>query len=72
MIKELEELNVELVKADSTQPRPDIDRDLARFDRSNLPVNIVVPADPSQPLIMLPEVIGADEALKALRIAAGG
>ncbi|MDF1815798.1 MAG: hypothetical protein P1V20_26605 [Verrucomicrobiales bacterium] len=68
----IKELDVDLIKADATSPRPDIDQDLARFSRANLPTNIVVPADPNQPLIMMPEVIGPKEALKALKIAAGG
>ncbi|MDF1753535.1 MAG: hypothetical protein P1U89_12225 [Verrucomicrobiales bacterium] len=61
-----------MIKADATSPRPDIDLDLSRFDRANLPINIVVPKDPKQPLIMMPEVIGPKEALKALELAAGG
>ena len=68
----LQEHDVELIQADATSPRPDIDLDLSRFNRDNLPVNIIVPEDPSQPLIMMPEVIGPKDALKALRIASGG
>lgn len=62
---------MELVQADKTAPRPDIDLDLKRFGRANLPVNIVVPADPNQPLIMMPEIISPQDALKALDLAAG-
>lgn len=72
MIAKLEELNVELIQADKTKPSAEIDRDLSRFDRANIPVNIIVPADPNQPLIMMPEVISPKDALKALSMAAGG
>jgi len=61
-----------LIKADDTAANPEIKIDLARFNRANLPVNIVVPADPAQPLIMLPEIIGPDEALQALEEAVRG
>ncbi len=71
VLRKLEELNVELIKADKTNANPEIDADLKRFGRSNIPVNIVVPADPDAPLIMLPEVIGPDDAIRALEQAAG-
>jgi len=71
VIAKLEELNVELIKADSTIVDDRIDIDLARFDRANLPVNIIVPEDPNQPLIMMPEVIGPKEALQAIEEALG-
>lgn len=60
-----------LIKADATNPSEEIDIDKFRFDRANLPVNIVVPADPNQPLIMMPEVISPGDAIKALELAAG-
>lgn len=63
---------MELIQADKTDVNPAIDLDLSRFDRANLPVNIVVPSDPNQPLIMMPEVISPKDALKALKLAAGG
>ncbi|MFT6179371.1 MAG: thiol:disulfide interchange protein [Akkermansiaceae bacterium] len=59
------------MQADDTIPDPRIKADLARFNRSNLPVNIVVPSDPDQPLIMLPEFISPAEALQALEEAQG-
>jgi len=60
-----------LIKADSTSPNPAVDLDLTRFGRENIPVNIIVPADPNQPLIMMPELIGPSDAIKALKLAAG-
>jgi thiol:disulfide interchange protein len=72
VIAMLDKLDVELIQADKTKPRPQIDLDLARFDRKNIPVNIIVPADPNQPLIMMPELIGPKEALQALKLAAEG
>ncbi|MDA7597638.1 hypothetical protein N8813_01795 [bacterium] len=68
----MKELNVVLIKADATKPSEAIDYDLFRFNRSNLPVNVIVPADPDQPLIMMPELISPKQALKALEIAAEG
>lgn len=58
---------MELIKADDTAGRPEIKTDLARFNRANLPVNIIVPEDPAQPLIMMPEVISPADALEALK-----
>ena len=63
---------MELIQADNTAHRADIELDINRFDRSNLPVNILIPADPDQPLIMMPEVISPADALKALDFAANG
>lgn len=71
VIAKLQELNVELVRADNTRKIPEIKTDLNRFNRSNLPVNIIVPSDPDQPLIMMPEVISPKEALQALEEAQG-
>ncbi len=71
VIAKLKELNVKLVKADNTNANPEINADLDRFKRSNLPVNIIAPADPDQPLILMPEIIGPEDALKALELAAG-
>lgn len=71
MLSKLSELGVELIRADNTRSQPEINLDLKRFNRSNLPVNIIVPADPSQPYIVMPELISPQDALKALAKAAG-
>jgi len=71
VIAKLNELDVLLVKADDTAIDPRIKADLARFNRSNLPVNIIVPTDPDQPLIMMPEFISPAEALQGLDEAVG-
>ncbi|MEM7456133.1 MAG: hypothetical protein AAF456_17440 [Planctomycetota bacterium] len=49
-------------------------QELSRTDMSNLPVNILYPADyPARPAIMLPEWVGPSTALEALeRIAPAG
>ena len=73
VLERLEELDVLLVKADNTHGDPAINADLERYGengRSNLPVNIIVPADPDQKLIIMPEFFGAGEALEALEQAA--
>ena len=41
-------------------------RDLERADRVSIPVNLVYPADPTKPAILLEELIGPDDALLAL------
>jgi thiol:disulfide interchange protein len=63
----LEELDVLLIKADNTDKLQSINDDLKRFGRANLPVNLVVPADPDAPIIVMPEVFGPDDALQALK-----
>ena len=71
VLAKLNELDVILIKADDTIADPRIKADLARFNRSNLPVNIIIPDDPDQPLIMMPELINPAEALQALDEAQG-
>lgn len=70
VLDKLEELDVLLIKADNTKRLQSINDDLKRYDRANLPVNLVAPADPNAPVIVMPEVFGPDEALKALEQAA--
>lgn len=67
----MEKYNVQLVVADKSNDRPDIDADLKRFGRANLPVNIIVPKDPNQPCIVMPEIISPKKAIKAILLAAG-
>ena len=66
VLDRLEELNVLLIKVDNTARLQAINDDLRRYGRVNLPVNLVVPADPEAPIIVMPETFGADEALQAL------
>ncbi|NNE92021.1 MAG: hypothetical protein HKN23_10275 [Verrucomicrobiales bacterium] len=70
--EKLEELDVVLIQADNTARKPEIDTDIRRFDRVQLPVNIVVPSDPDQPLILMPELISPEDAIRALELAARG
>jgi thiol:disulfide interchange protein len=66
----LKELDVLVVIADGTNGDEIIKRDLARANRKSLPTNLIYPADPNQPAIMLPEVLSPDVVIKALRTAA--
>ena len=66
VLDRLEALNVLLIQADNTDKLQSINDDLKRYGRANLPVNLVVPADPSAPIIVMPEVFGPEEALQAL------
>lgn len=66
MLDRLEELNVILIKVDNTAREQVISDDLARFGRAGLPTNLVYPADPEAPPIILPEIIDADIAMEAL------
>ncbi|MDA7865291.1 hypothetical protein N9062_04275 [Akkermansiaceae bacterium] len=67
VLDRLEELDVLLIKADNTDKLQSINDDLKRYGRANLPVNLVVPADPDAPIIVMPEVFGPDDALQALK-----
>jgi len=73
VLDRLEELNVLLIKADNTDRLQSINDDLKRYGRANLPVNIIAPADPDAPVILMPEFFGPNEALEALEqaVAAG-
>lgn len=66
VLDRLDELNVLLIKADNTDRLQTINDDLKRYDRANLPVNLIIPADPEAPIIVMPEVFGPDKALQAL------
>lgn len=73
VLDKLEELNVLLIQADNTDRLQSINDDLKRYGRANLPVNIIAPADPDAPVILMPEVFGPADAIKALEqaVAAG-
>jgi thiol:disulfide interchange protein len=66
VLAKLKELNVLLIKADNTDRLDSISNDYKRYGRVALPVNIVAPADPDAPVIIMPEFFGPEEALKAL------
>ena len=67
----LKEFNVLVVTADNTDGDELIKQDLDRADRKSLPTNIIYPADPAKPAIMLPEYLTPDIVIKALKVAAG-
>lgn len=73
VLDKLKELNVILIKADNTDRLQTINDDLKRYGRANLPVNIIAPADPDAPVILMPEIFGPSEAIEALEqaVAAG-
>lgn len=65
--KRLDELGVELIKVDMTINEQILTKDLARAERKNIPVNLIYPADyPARPAILLEELFGPAQALKAL------
>ena len=66
----LTDLNVLVVTADNTDGDEILKKDMDRADRKSLPTNLIYPADPTKPAIMLPEYLTPDIVIKALRIAA--
>jgi thiol:disulfide interchange protein DsbD len=67
----LKKYNVLVVSADNTDGDPIIKKDMDRADRKSLPTNLIYPADPSMPAIMLPEYLTPDIVIKAIESAAG-
>ena len=67
----LTKYNVLVVSADNTDGDAIIKRDMDRADRKSLPTNLIYPADPSRPAIMLPEYLTPDIVIKAIESAAG-
>jgi thiol:disulfide interchange protein DsbD len=66
----LTKYNVLVVTADNTDGDAIIKRDMDRADRKSLPTNLIYPADPSRPAIMLPEYLTPDIVIKAIESAA--
>ena len=63
----IKELGVEVIIMDMTDYDEVMTVDLARADRSNIPVNLIYPVDyPARPAILLEELITPGKALKAL------
>jgi thiol:disulfide interchange protein len=67
----LTKYNVLVVTADNTDGDAIIKKDMDRADRKSLPTNLIYPADPSRPAIMLPEYLTPDIVIKAIESAAG-
>jgi len=66
------ELNVVPLKADFTNGGADIERDLARFNRPSVPLNLVYGPGHAVHPIVLPELLTAERVSQALRAAAEG
>ena len=72
VLDRIKELDVLMVIADMTENDEVIAKDLERADRYNIPVNIVYPADPDAPAVLLEELISPEDTLKALNRVAEG
>jgi len=70
VLERIKELDVVLVAADLTKNDERLAKDLDRVDRKQIPVNLIYPADPKQPAVLLEELITPDDALKALNLVA--
>jgi len=70
VITKLKELDVMIIHADKTSLSSPLAKqitlDLKRVNRSSLPTNLIFPADPSKPGIMLPQNIPPNIMLEAL------
>jgi len=66
----IKEFNILVVKADHTNGDPIVKKDLERANRKSLPTNLIYPADPTKPAIMLPEYLTPEIVVKAIKQAA--
>jgi thiol:disulfide interchange protein len=66
----LTKYDVLVVTADSTDGDPVIQKDMNRADRKSLPTNLIYPADPTKPAIMLPEYLTPEIVINAIELAA--
>ena len=70
MKEKFQELNIAAIEADLTEDDPKIWEYLhENFNRANLPVNVIYPADPNRPPIILPEVITQATMLEGIEAA---
>ncbi len=70
VVRAMEDLGIVPLMADWTRRDPEITAWLTRFGRAGVPFYLVMPADPSAPPIVLPEVITPSMVVDALRAAA--
>lgn len=63
VLKRFDELNVALLKADLTQENPEASREIERFGRGAVPMNLIYLPDRETP-ILLPELIGPEDVLE--------
>lgn len=66
-IKLMREMNVIPIEADATKANPDIDKDLAHFERAGVPLNVIYPAGRPKEPIVLPTVLTVELVGDALR-----
>lgn len=64
--EKLSELNIVPLKADFTKKDPDIQKDLRKYGRAGVPLNIVVPAGRPNDVIVLPELLTQKLVIDAL------
>lgn len=68
---QLSSLNVLMLRADNTNPNPQITAELKRHGRAGVPLVLVYPKDPTQAPLILPEILTPTIVLNALAVAAG-
>lgn len=59
--------NVELLRADWTDKNPQIAKELEKFGRAGVPLNLVYPANPDRPPIVLPSILTFDAVKNAVK-----
>ena len=70
MKEQFKKLNIVAIEADMTEDDPKVWEYLfENFNRANLPVNVLYPADSSRPPIILPEVLTQTTVLNAIAAA---
>jgi hypothetical protein len=68
VLDKLKELNVEFVVVDNTLKEERINKDVARTDRAQIPINLIYPPNyPDEPAILLDELITPAQVLEALQ-----
>jgi thiol:disulfide interchange protein len=70
VLKELEKYRVVLICADLTKRNAKIVAEMKKFDLENVPANLIGAADPKAKVILMPEILRADDAIKLLQKAA--
>lgn len=64
VIELMKDKGVVTLKADKTKPNPEIDKAIATYGRAAIPVNVLLA--PGKDPVILPELLSADDVIKAL------